>query len=211
MISPFRIARRWLKTRGFTLIELMVVVAVVSIILVLAAPPLHNMILMQRLRGATAQLVTDMQFARNEAVGRGILLRVSFRTSTDMTMTCYSLFTAPGNTPLGGNETRCNCLLGPGSACTGALTEVRTVQTPIVQSITLSPPTGQAKAFAFDPTTGGIYSIPTDDVSLPLDDFIIETYIDDTRKLHTKLNRAGRPTVCAPAGSTVSETICPSP
>ena len=62
--------------RGFTLVELLIVVAVVAIILVVAAPSFRDMILMQRLRSITAQLVTDLQFARNEAVSRGTLLRL---------------------------------------------------------------------------------------------------------------------------------------
>jgi type IV fimbrial biogenesis protein FimT len=190
--------------RAFTLIELMVVVAVVAVIAVIAAPSFRELILMQRLRGINAQLVTDMQFARGEAASRGTLLRVSFRSSA--TMNCYTLFTSPSN------ETRCNCLLGARFACPidpPGVVEVRTVEVPLSGSIKLAPPTSQPnKAFAFDPTTGGIYTIPTDDVSEPLEGFVVETYIDAERHLNTVLNRAGRPTVCRPAGSTMPEAVC---
>jgi prepilin-type N-terminal cleavage/methylation domain-containing protein len=189
------------RQRAFTLIELMVVVAVLAIIATLAAPSFRELILMQRLRGSNAQLVTDMQFARAEAASRGTLLRVSFRA--DASVNCYTLFTSPSNV------SRCDCLLGAGTACPANLTEVRTVTLPLDRSIRLAPPAAQPnKAFAFDPTTGGIYTIPTDDVSVPLDAFVIQTYIDDARKLNTVINRAGRPQVCAPPGSKMTETAC---
>ncbi|MDZ7589494.1 MAG: GspH/FimT family pseudopilin [Rubrivivax sp.] len=190
------------RQSAFTLIELMVGLAVVAVILVLAAPSFRDMILMQRLRGTSAQLVTDMQFARAEAVSRRTLLRISFRSNA--AMNCYTIFTAPSNV------TRCDCLLGAGVACPAGLTEVRTAEVPLSRSVKLAPPASQPnKAFAFDPTTGGIYTIPTDDASAPLNDFVVEAYIDNARKLHTVINRAGRPSVCAPALSTMPETACP--
>ncbi|MBL0296209.1 MAG: hypothetical protein IPQ21_03190 [Betaproteobacteria bacterium] len=64
--------------RPLTLVELMVVVAVVAIVLTLAAPSFRDFILLQRLKGINAQLVTDLQFARSEAVARGTLMRVQF-------------------------------------------------------------------------------------------------------------------------------------
>jgi hypothetical protein len=41
-----------------------------------------------------------------------------------------------------------------------------------------------------------------------MDTFVIESYLDNPRKLRTVLNRAGRPKVCTPAGSTMSEEAC---
>jgi type IV fimbrial biogenesis protein FimT len=186
---------------GFTLVELMIVLAVVAVIALIAAPSMRSLIQMQRLRSINAQLVTDMQFARNEAVSRNVLLRVSFGANSGMT--CYTLFTSPSS------ATRCDCTQAPGAACVAPRVEVRTVQVPTNLEVKVSPPARQAGAFAFDPTSGGIYSIPTDDVSAPMDAFAIDTYLDNARKLRTVLNRAGRPTVCAPAGSTLSEPACP--
>lgn len=186
--------------RGLTLIELMVVVAVVAVIAVIAAPSFRDLILMQRLRGVNAQVVTDLQFARSEAVSRRTLVRVSLRSNASES--CYTLYTSPSN------ASQCECLLGAGSACAAGLVEIRTVQVPKSQSVTVGPPAEQAWDFAFDPTTGGIYTIPTDDVSEPLERFVVETYIDAARHLNIVLNRAGRPTVCRPAGSSMPEAVC---
>jgi type IV fimbrial biogenesis protein FimT len=187
--------------RGFTLQELMIVIAIAGLILALAAPSFNRMIQLQRLRSINSQLVTDLQFARSEAAARNSLLRVVFRSNADMT--CYSMFTAPDNT------TRCDCRLGPGAACAAPMVEVRTAQVQTSLAVHVFPPPLQAVGFGFDPTTGGLYSIPTDLDSAPMASFVIETYIDDARKLHTILNAAGRPAVCTPPGSTMTEASCP--
>ncbi len=191
------------RTAGITLIELLVVIAVIGAILVLAAPAFRDMILMQRLRGVSSELVTDMQFARAEAVARRDFARVFFKSDT--TASCYTIYTSSAN------NTRCDCLLGPGAACTGTgtMVEIKTVNVPTSSGVTVKPQTGQPVAFAFDWRTGGIYLIPTDNVPRPLDLFVAETFIDDSRKLATRLNAAGRPLVCKPSGSTMTETLCP--
>jgi len=187
--------------RGFTLVELLIAVAVVAIIVVIAAPSFRDMVLMQRLRSVTAQLVTDLQFARNEAVSRGTLLRVSFQTNADMT--CYTLYTSSVN------NNRCDCRLGPGLACVNGNTEVKTVQVLRSLSVQVSiPATEFDTAFAFDNVTGGLFVIPTDRAARPFDGIRVESFIDNARKHVVRINRSGRPLVCTPAGSTMTEPAC---
>ena len=187
--------------QGFTLVELLIVVAVIAVILVMAAPSFRDMVLMQRLRSITAQLVTDLQFARNEAVSRGTLLRLSFESNANLT--CYTLYTSSVI------DNRCDCRLGPGAACVNGNVEVRTVQVPRSLAVQVAiPPTEFDTAFAFDNVTGGLFVIPTDDAALPFDGIKIESAISNARKLVVRLNRAGRPLVCTPAGSTMTEPAC---
>lgn len=189
------------RSAGITLIELMVVVAVIGTIVALAAPSFREMILMQRLRGISGELVTDLQFARSEAVARRDFARVHFRA--DDSQTCYTIYTAATN------ATRCNCLLGPGAACAGGMVEIKTVSVPRNLGVVAAPQALQPVAFAFDWRTGGLYLIPTDNVPRPIELFVAETYIDNSRKLATRLNAAGRPLVCSPSGSTMTEPGCP--
>lgn len=192
------------RSAGVTLIELLVVVALIGAILVLAAPAFKDMILMQRLRGINSELVTDLQFARSEAVARRDFVRVFFRS--DSSSTCYTIYTSPTNSP------RCDCLAGPGAACTGSRVEIKTVKVPRSTGVQIAPPTAQSaitQAVAFDWRTGGIYLIPTDRAPEPMDSFVVDSYLDDSRKLRTRLNAAGRPQVCSPSGSTMTETTCP--
>jgi prepilin-type N-terminal cleavage/methylation domain-containing protein len=192
------------RLRGFTLVELLVVVAVVAVILTLAAPSFRSMIEMQRLRSITSQLVTDLQFARNEAVQRNTLLRVSFEKNDDMT--CYTLYTSPAL----GN--RCDCRYGAGSACKDFPDnrEVRTVQILASLAVKVEIPASEFDtAFAFDNVTGGLYVIPTDGLPAPWNDIAIETCLDAKRKLAVRLSGAGRPTVCTASECTMSDDVCP--
>ncbi len=188
------------RQRGFTLIELMVVVAVVAVLAVLAAPSLREMILMQRLRGINAQLVTDLQYARTEAVSRGKHVRFNF--GSDGTQTCYVIYT-------GSSSTRCDCTRGVGNACTlASYKELRTVTSKRDSSVAFALPAGQDAAFAFDYVTGGLMSIPTDVASTPLAQVQIDARIDDDRRLRNAVNQTGRPSVCAPNASRMGVTAC---
>lgn len=59
------------RLRGFTLIELMVTLAVLAILAALAAPSFSNLINSNRLIGAANDVVAGLQLARLEAVRRG--------------------------------------------------------------------------------------------------------------------------------------------
>lgn len=56
--------------KGFTLIELMVVIAVVAVLLTIAAPSYQKLIERNRLKEASQALKSDLQFARMEAIKR---------------------------------------------------------------------------------------------------------------------------------------------
>jgi type IV fimbrial biogenesis protein FimT len=68
-----------LKTdlRGFSLVELMVVLAVVGILIALAAPPLQSIILKNRVQAAAAEFQSGLTMARAEAIKRGGDARVT--------------------------------------------------------------------------------------------------------------------------------------
>jgi len=188
--------------RAFTLVEVMVVVAVAAIIALIAAPSFRDMILMQRLKSINAQLVTDLQFARSEAVARNVPMQVLFETNPGA-LTCYSIFTAPNDNVV------CSCKRGAGNACTVLGTvEVRTVQVPQSLAVKFTYPWD---GFAFDPTTGGVRIVSADEAIAPPIDFVVDTEIDSARNLRVVLNRAGRLSVCAPTGSKVSVPACPAP
>lgn len=64
--------RRRGSTAGFTLIELMVVVALAAIMMTLAVPSFQNMIANNRITSHTNELVMAINMARSEAVKRNV-------------------------------------------------------------------------------------------------------------------------------------------
>lgn len=65
-------------SRGFTIIELMTVMAIAAILIVIAAPSFSEFLARRRVEGAMAELVTDLQYARSEAVARNAPVRLTF-------------------------------------------------------------------------------------------------------------------------------------
>ena len=63
-------------SRGFTLVELMITVAVFAIVAAIAAPAMQAMVAASRLNGATSELVTALQLAEAEAIRRNARVMV---------------------------------------------------------------------------------------------------------------------------------------
>ena len=189
--------------QGFTLIELMVTIAIAGLLILLVAPSFQDMIVMQRLRGVDAQLVTDLQFARAEAVARGRYVRINL--GSDASQTCYVLYLSDGS-----GFDRCDCTLGVGSACPagdGRL-ELKTVSVPRSGQVSLTWPASQDTGFAFDFVTGGLVTIPSDTASAPLPFISIDARVDDDRRLRTEVIQTGRPRVCAPNPERMGTVAC---
>ena len=55
---------------GFTMVELMVVIAVIAVLLTVAAPSLREQLARRTLEGAANELSADLQYARSQTVSR---------------------------------------------------------------------------------------------------------------------------------------------
>jgi type IV fimbrial biogenesis protein FimT len=124
------------RAGGFTMIELMIVVALVAIVLALAAPSFTTTLAKNRAQGVASELGTDLQYARSEAVQRNAPVRVIFGSD------CYTIHTV-------GTTDATSCVaLGTGAEA------LKSVTVP-VGTATLGFISNNAKAFIeFDPVRG---------------------------------------------------------
>jgi prepilin-type N-terminal cleavage/methylation domain-containing protein len=133
--------RRRAHGRGFTSIELMVVVVVAGILLALALPSFNDMQARRRLEGQANELVTDLAYAKSEAVQRNRNVAVF----TGAGGACYTVATWTTGTG------SCNCTATP--RCTGGPVELKTVT--LSNSVTVT----NGVTFDFEPVRGALQPV----------------------------------------------------
>jgi type IV fimbrial biogenesis protein FimT len=84
-----------LDKRGFTLIEMMIVIAIIGIVAAIAAPNLANYMAQRRLNGAARMVMSDLMAARMLAVAQNRNVQVSFPSSAAATYTYDTTGTSP--------------------------------------------------------------------------------------------------------------------
>ncbi len=78
-------------TSGFTLVEMMITLAVLAILLSLAVPAFQSTLDRRILLGAVEQMHADFQFAKSEAIKQNTDIFVSFTRNADGTAWCYGM------------------------------------------------------------------------------------------------------------------------
>jgi type IV fimbrial biogenesis protein FimT len=139
------------EQRGITLVEAAVVLAVTAIVASSAAPSFRGFIEKQRLDGVAAQLATDIQFARAEAVLRNTGVRLTLQTQA--WGSCYVIHT--------GNANQCSCSDTGAAQCSDGAQQIKTVQLPANEQVALQ---GNVGSILFDPLHGT--STPTGTLKL---------------------------------------------
>lgn len=138
-------------TRGFTLIELMVTLAVAAILLGIAIPSYQNFTVNSRMASQANDLITALNLARSEAVKRGA--NVTICASSNGTG-CAGSWEQGWIVSAGGTAIRVQQALGGLSTLAGGTdvasmitfnsagrTTIPTTATPTTTTLTLCPPT----------------------------------------------------------------------
>jgi type IV fimbrial biogenesis protein FimT len=87
-------------SKGFTLVEMMIVIAVMAILASMAAPNFQTFMTQRRLNGAARQVMTDLMAARMKAVSLNQRVKVSFESNHE-----YEIWNdADGNDAVADNE-----------------------------------------------------------------------------------------------------------
>lgn len=128
------------RLRGFTMIELVIAVAIAAILLTLAAPSFRDFLGKKRVEGVATELSTDLQYARSEAVARNATVRVTFGTG------CYVITQQPtGSSP----DSSCSQTAAP-TLGTGAI-NIKQLQLQVGSTASFS---GAPAWVEFDPVRG---------------------------------------------------------
>jgi type IV fimbrial biogenesis protein FimT len=176
-------------SRGFTLIELMVTVAVLAILLTLAVPSFSDFFERYRLRGAADKVVNVLSSARAEAVMRNRDVAIDFQGSganwcmgakaADDPATAGDLVAAPVS---------CNCAVA--NSCTVSSNRELVVPASQLNGVAIS---GVPASLLFSSRTGATEPTGTQastTLSSPNGKF----------KLRLNVSPLGRTTLCVPSG-----------
>jgi type IV fimbrial biogenesis protein FimT len=182
------------RARGITLIEALVTVAILGIVIAIAVPSAVDWIRIQRVKATAAELATDIQFARAEAVRRSRPISIHF--ASDVGQTCYTVYAFNG-------QSICNCTRGAGMACPTdhavLLYELKTVSVPLATGVSVS----ANQNLLFDATRALPKGLDAIGLSTSLPSLQADIDGGGSRQLRVVTNAAGRPHICAPSGSKI--------
>jgi len=168
---------------GFTLVEAMVVVAVLAIVAASAAPGLAQLLDTRRLNAAAHALATDLQLARTDAVARDRVLRLGVQSSGSAT--CWVLHT--------GLAGACTCI-GAATVCAVGEAEIRSARFVAADRLRVE---GNVASIAFDPLHGTVTPAGT-----------LRVVGADGRAVHHVVNAMGRARTCSPGGQVPGHRAC---
>lgn len=164
------------RSRGFTLIESLIVLAVAAVTVGSVAPGFQRAVETRRLEGVAAQLETELQFARSLAVTRNQSVRFSFG-SGGQAGSCYVIHT--------GAAGACQCTTGA-PVCSAGAEALRTHAFDSDRGMRAS---STSASFLFDPTRGTVTPTST-----------IELRSGERDALRLVVNITGRVRACSPSG-----------
>lgn len=184
------------RQRGFTLIELMVALAVMAILATLAAPSFTTFFAKKRVEGLVSELVTDLQYARSEAVQRNTLVQVTLGTN------CYVIHALPTSATVASVNTSCAQASGAASTIGSGETELKTVKITTGSPASFSPTSG---SIVFDPVRG-MATITSGAET------ITATSSVGSWDLRANITIVGRANTCSPtgAGNIIGYAACPA-
>ena len=169
---------------GISLIESLITLTIVSVVLGTVAPSLGTTLERRHLDGVAAQLETDIQFTRSQAVASNASMRMRFQT--DAAGSCYVVHTGPANA--------CTCEPDGTATCTPAGQALRSVRFARSDALQLHANVG---SILFDPVKGT--STPTGTLRLQA---------SDDRQVHLVVNLMGRVRTCSPGAAVPGYRNC---
>jgi type IV fimbrial biogenesis protein FimT len=172
--------------RGVSLIETMSVLCVISLAIGTAIPSLGSLRQKAELAGAAAQVETDVQFARSQALALNRTVQLTLREVNGAT--CYIVHTGPA--------ADCTCSgQEPGaSTCENGSHLLRAVSFASQGMVQVR---SASKSITFDPVRGTVTPTAT-----------LRIEARDGRRIHQIVNLLGRVRSCSPQAGATGELAC---
>jgi len=166
---------------GFTLLELVIALAITALLATLTVPTFASVLARQRLRATVEHLRADIALARQEAGRRALPVHLVFQPGSSW---CYAIGT--------GALADCRHALQPGPD-NGVIKVVQGRDQPGVQLLL-------ARAMTLDSRNGASLRI----------DGMARFASAEGQQLQVRLGRLGHATVCAPAAAVDGTPACPA-
>ncbi len=167
------------STAGFTMIELLITIAIGAILVSLVAPNFRGYLAKKRVEGVLTELATDIQLARSEAVSRNTTVRMTLGTN------CYMIH------PVAASAVASSCTVTSG-------TNIRTVVLENASTVNLSA-AGGLTSIDFDSIRGTatLNGVTTDEGSI---DVKTPAGASPAFQLRAVVSKYGRVRVCTTNG-----------
>lgn len=172
------------RQQGLSLVESLIALAIAAVATGASLPGFQQALEQRRLEGAAAQLHTDLQLARSEAVAQNRTLRISFKQ--DAGASCYIVHT--------GNANGCVCSADGAPICTAGVQALRSVHFPAGAGVQLQSNVG---SMVLDPSKGTVS--PTGTLRLTG---------AEGRAVHVVVNIMGRARKCSPGAALPGYVAC---
>ena len=173
-----------IPSRGVTLVETCMVLAVTGVLACTAIPGLQRLLEGRRLDGAALQLATDIRYVRSEAIARNQAIRLAFQS--DGSGSCYIAHTGPSG--------QCRCVGEAPATCAGGATALRSVHFPTGSGTSVR---SNVSSIVFDPLHGT--STPTGTLRI---------VAPSGREVHQVINLMGRLRACSPGAAVPGYSAC---
>lgn len=189
------------RARGFTLVELMVVVAVVAILAAMAAPSYRDMVDRYRVRGAADDVLSVLSNARAGAVKAGLDTAVTVTTGSNWCVGAASA-AVPEDGAQAAGPTACNCAGAPAACVVGG----EQLVVPVGKHGAVSMASGAG--FTYD---GKLGTVVTGGLIAAAATPVVLTSPAGTYDVQVGVTPLGQATLCTPSGKPEMAGIPPCP
>jgi type IV fimbrial biogenesis protein FimT len=182
MNCPRRRSLHRLALRGFTLVEALVTIAIAAILVAVAVPSFRDVLAKRRVEGIASELLTDLQYARSEAVARNASVRLTLGSG------CYTVHLD--------SASAVSCTSASGSSVTPASALIKGVQLPGTAVISLAA-VGAVTRITFEPVLGSA----SNDAAVDPAVLNVTSATGKAWRLQVRTSSQGRVKACSPSGA----------